>query len=139
MKKYLKSDNIGIFCHRTFLLYNLIEEGKMMFNEVILIGKLVSKPYLRETQQGVKLATMVLQIERPYRNNLGIRESDLVNCVLWRGIASQVSDTCDIGSFVGVKGRLQSKTFENDQNQSVLSMEVKVEHVELFDKYFMKK
>ncbi len=35
-----------------------------MFNEVILIGKLVDKPFLRETQQGVKLATIVLQIER---------------------------------------------------------------------------
>lgn len=110
-----------------------------MFNEVILIGKLVDKPFLRETQQGVKLATMVIQIERPYRNNLGIREIDYVNCILWKSMASQVTDCCEIGSFVGVKGRLQSRTYENSENQSVRSLEVKVEHVEILDKYLFKK
>lgn len=106
-----------------------------MFNEVILIGKLMNKPLLRETPQGVKLTTMVLQIERPYRNNLGVRDIDYINCVLWRGIASQVSENCEIGSFLGVKGRLQSKTYENSENQTVTTLEVKVEHIELLDKY----
>lgn len=45
-------------------LYLFMKGGGSMFNEVILIGKLVDKPFLRETQQGVKLATIVLQIER---------------------------------------------------------------------------
>ncbi len=120
-------------------LYLFMKGGGSMFNEVILIGKLVDKPFLRETQQGVKLATIVLQIERPYRNNLGIRENDYVNCILWKSMASQVTDCCEIGSFLGVKGRLQSRTYENSDNQSVSSMEVKVEHVEILDKYFFKK
>ena len=110
-----------------------------MFNEVILIGQLADKPYMRETQQGIRMATMVLRIERPYRNNLGVRETDLINCVLWRGIAHQVVDNCDVGSFIGVKGRLQSKTYENSDHQSISLLEVKVEHVELLDKYFYKK
>lgn len=110
-----------------------------MFNEVILIGKLVNKPFLKETQQGIKHASMVLQIERPYRNNLGIREIDYVNCILWKGIAAQVTDCCDVGSFLGVKGRLQSRTYENSENQSISSLEVKVEHIEFLDKYLIKK
>ena len=110
-----------------------------MFNEVILIGKLVDKPHLRETQQGIKMATMVLQVERPYRNNLGIRETDYINCIVWRSIANQVSDCCEIGSFIGVKGRLQSRSYDNSENQSVSTMEVKVEHVELLEKYLLKK
>ena len=52
-------------------------------------------------------------------------------------MASQVTDCCE--SFLGVKGRLQSRTYENSDNQSVSSMEVKVEHVEILDKYFFKK
>lgn len=110
-----------------------------MFNEVIIIGKLVKEPMLRETQHGVKLATIVIQVERPYRNNLGIRDNDYINCVLWKGIASQVIDSCKMGSFLGIKGRLQSKTYENADNQTMTSMEVKVEHVEFLDKYFIKK
>ena len=110
-----------------------------MFNEVILIGKLVNKPILKETSQGVRLANMVVQVERPYKNNLGIKEVDYVQCVLWRGIAAQVCETCDIGSFIGVKGRLQSRTHENSENQSVSIMEVKVEHIEFLDKYLIEK
>ena len=110
-----------------------------MFNEVILIGKLVNKPIIKETSQGVKLTNMVIQIERPYKNNLGIKDTDYIQCVLWRGIAAQVCETCDIGSMIGVKGRLQSKTHENSENQAISLMEVKVEHVEFLDKYFKEK
>ena len=110
-----------------------------MFNEVILIGKLVNKPVLKETSQGVRLANMVIQIERPYKNNLGIKETDYIQCVLWRGIAAQVCETCNIGSMIGVKGRLQSRTHENSENQLISIMEVKVEHIEFLDKYFIEK
>lgn len=110
-----------------------------MFNEVILIGKLVNKPVLKETNQGVRLANMVVQIERPYRNNLGIKETDYIQCVLWRGIAAQVCETCNIGSMIGIKGRIQSRTHENSENQSISIMEVKVEHIEFLDKYFIEK
>ncbi len=110
-----------------------------MFNEVILIGKLVNKPMLKETNQGVRLANMVIQIERPYKNNLGINETDYIQCILWRGIAAQVCETCHIGSIIGVKGRLQSRTHENSENQSISIMEVKVEHIEFLDKYFIEK
>lgn len=57
-----------------------------MFNEVILIGKLAESPKFRETPTGVKLATIILDVERPYRNNLGIRDHDFISCVLWKGI-----------------------------------------------------
>ena len=110
-----------------------------MFNEIIVIGRLANKPVMRETQNGIKLATIVLDIERPYRNNLGINDHDYITGVLWKGISQQVMDCCDIGSFLGVKGRLQSRTFESADNQSMTVMEVKVEHVEFFDKYFIKK
>ena len=40
-----------------------------MFNEIIVIGRLANKPVMRETQNGIKLATIVLDIERPYSNS----------------------------------------------------------------------
>ena len=110
-----------------------------MFNEVILIGKLAESPKFRETPTGVKLATIILDVERHYRNNLGIRDHDFISCVLWKGIAQEVMDCCEAGSFLGIKGRLQSKTFESSDHLSTTIMEVKVEHVEFLDKYFMKK
>ncbi|MEG0683770.1 MAG: single-stranded DNA-binding protein, partial [Coprobacillus sp.] len=73
------------------------------------------------------------------RNNIGIKESDYINCVLWKGISDTVNDCCDVGSILGVKGRLQSRTYETSDNLTMTSMEVKVEHVEFLDKYLMKK
>ncbi|WP_050635703.1 single-stranded DNA-binding protein [Candidatus Stoquefichus sp. SB1] len=108
-----------------------------MFNEIIVIGKLANEPVLKETSNGVKLATMVLDVERPYRNNLGIKDHDYISCVLWKGISQTVMDCCEIGSYIGIKGRLQSKTFESSDHQTTTVMEVKVEHVEFVDKYLM--
>ena len=110
-----------------------------MLNEVVLVGQLANKPVVGETQQGIKIATMVLQVYRPYRNNLGIQETDYINCTLWKGIASQVADCCKIGSVLGVKGRLISRSVELSNGEAVLLMEVKVENVVFFDKYLTKK
>lgn len=106
-----------------------------MFNEVIIIGKLASKPVLRATQNGTTMATAIIQVERPYRNNLGIKETDYINCLFWRGLASQVIDCCDIGSYIGVKGRIQSRSYEDDENKSITTFEVKVEHISLIENY----
>lgn len=110
-----------------------------MFNEIIVIGKLANKPFLKETSNGVKLATIVLDVERPYRNNLGIKDHDYISCVVWKGLCQTILDCCDIGSVLGVKGRLQSKTFETSDHMTSTIMEVKVEHVEFLDHYFVKK
>ncbi len=107
-----------------------------MFNEVILVGRLVEKPIVKETSNGVKLSTIVLDVERPFRNNLGFKDHDYINCVLWRGISASVNDCCEVGSILGIKGRLQSRNFESQDNQSICALEVKVEHVVFMDKYF---
>ncbi len=106
-----------------------------MFNEVIVIGKLVKKPVLKSTQSGVMMATAVIQVERPYRNNLGIREVDYINIVLWKGMAQTVIDCCDVGTYLGVRGRIQSRTYESEENKSYSMFEVKVEHVSFIEKY----
>ncbi len=108
-----------------------------MFNEVILIGKLANKPVIKSTTNGIKMATAIIEVERPYRNNLGIREIDHVHCVLWKSLAEMVNDCCDIGSFVGIKGRIQSRSYENESNQSISTMEVKVENVCFVEKYMI--
>lgn len=110
-----------------------------MFNEIIIIGKLAKKPVMKETSNGGKMITMVIDVERPYRNNLGIKDHDFISCILWKGIGQQVIDCCEIGSFLGIKGRLQSKTYETSQHLTSTIMEVKVEHIEFLDQYFVKK
>ncbi|MEG1146642.1 MAG: single-stranded DNA-binding protein, partial [Bacilli bacterium] len=41
-------------------------------------------------------------------------ETDFVDCVLWSGIATQTAEYCKKGDLIGVKGRLQTSTYEKD-------------------------
>lgn len=108
-----------------------------MFNEVIIIGRLANKPILRATQNGTLMATATISVERPYRNNLGVREVDYVNCLFWKGLASQVIDSCDVGTFIGIKGRIQSRSYEDGDNKTFSTFEVRVEHVSFVENYML--
>lgn len=106
-----------------------------MFNEVVLVGKLVNEPVLKETGNGTKLATAVLEIEKGFKNGVGVIESDYVTVVLWRGIAEALIDCTHLGSIIGVKGRLQTRTYETSDTQRITTMEVVAERVSFMDKY----
>lgn len=108
-----------------------------MFNEVILIGKLAKEPQITVLENGQKESRITLAIERPYRNPEGFKDVDLIRCILWKGISDMVEDHCDIGTFLGVKGRLQAKKTNAQDDDSTLDMEVKVEHLEFLEKHFM--
>ena len=47
----------------------------------------------------------------------------LFNCVLWKGIAENTATYCKKGDLVGVKGRLQSREYEfDDEKRKVVEL-----------------
>ncbi len=106
-----------------------------MINEVVLLGKLANEPTLKETNNGAKIAIAVLEIEKGFKNGIGVIESDYVSVILWRGIAEALIDCSKKGSIIGIKGRLQSRTFETSEKQRITTMEVVAEKVSFLDKY----
>ncbi len=106
-----------------------------MLNEVVLVGKLVKQPILKELSGGTKLSTAVLEIEKAFKNGVGVVESDYVTVVLWRGIAEALVDCSTVGSIIGVKGRLQTRTYETSERQRITTMEVVAEKLTFLDKH----
>ena len=78
-----------------------------MLNQVIIVGRLVKKPIVEENENGRKVATITLAVQRSYKNDEGIYDTDFIKCILWNGIAENTVEYCDKGDLVGVKGRLQ--------------------------------
>ena len=78
-----------------------------MLNQVIIVGRLVKKPIVEENENGRKVATITLAVQRSYKNAEGVYETDFIKCTLWNGIAENTVEYCDKGDLVGVKGRLQ--------------------------------
>lgn len=61
-----------------------------MLNFMVLVGKVKEIPEIRLTAAGTKIATMLLEVDRGFRNSNGEYDQDVFNVVLWRGIA----ETC---------------------------------------------
>ena len=88
-----------------------------MLNNVVLVGRLVKKPEVRDTENGKKMSFITLAIPRGYKNMNGEYDTDFVDCVLWDATASNTATYCDKGDIIGVKGRIQSRvaTTENEK------------------------
>ena len=98
-------------------------------NNVTLVGRLTGEPEIKELNDGTFRTLITVAVSRDYRNLEGEREADFVKCVLWNWIASATKDYCHKGDIVGIKGKLQSRTYENNDNEKKHILEVLVEKI----------
>lgn len=89
-----------------------------MLNQITLVGRLVSDPEIKETESGKKVSNITLAVNRSFKNEEGIYETDFIDCILWNGIATNTSEYCKKGDIIGVKGRVQS-TIVSDDSKSI--------------------
>lgn len=99
-----------------------------MLNQVVMVGRLVKNPELKETENGKKVTHITLAVPRSYKNPNGEYDTDYVDCTLWSGIAENTSEYCKKGDLVGVKGRIQTGSYEKD-GEKKYTTEVIVEKV----------
>ena len=97
-------------------------------NSVTLVGRLTQDPEVKENPDGTCRTIINLAVSRDYRNNDGLYDADFVKCVLWNGVATAAKDYCHKGDVVGIKGRLQTRTYE-EENKKKHIMEVIVDKV----------
>lgn len=88
-----------------------------MLNQTILVGRIAHEPELRETETGKKVTNVTLAVPRSYKNVEGEYETDFISCVLWQGIAENTVEYCHTGDLVGVKGHLQARQYETEENK----------------------
>ena len=98
-------------------------------NRVVLAGRLTKDPELRYTPNGNAVANFTIAINRPYRNQQGEQEADFINCVAWRKQAENLANYMRKGSLVGVDGRIQTRSYENQEGRRVFVTEVLAEHI----------
>jgi single-strand DNA-binding protein len=100
-----------------------------MLNQVVLVGRLVQNPEILPLENGKKKSSITLAVSRSFKNVDGEYETDFINCVLWNGIAENTCEYCKKGDIVGVKGRIQTRTVEQEDNQKKYYVEVVAEKV----------
>ncbi len=88
-----------------------------MLNQVILVGRLVQTPEIKVIDSGSKLSRITLAVPRSYKNINGEYETDFIDCTLWQGIAENTATYCKRGDIVGIKGRIETRKYENDNGK----------------------
>ena len=94
-----------------------------MLNQLVLVGRLVKKPELKKSENNKDYAFITLAVPRSFRNVKGEYETDFVDCILWDNAATNTVEYCNKGDIVGVRGRLQTRVIETEEDKrSVLEV-----------------
>ncbi|HFU4085613.1 TPA: single-stranded DNA-binding protein [Streptococcus suis] len=104
-----------------------------MINNVVLVGRMTRDAELRYTPSNQAVATFTLAVNRNFKNQNGEREADFVNCVIWRQQAENLANWVKKGALVGVTGRIQTRSYDNQQGQRVYVTEVVAESFQLLE------
>lgn len=98
-----------------------------MINNVVVVGRLTRAVDLRYTSNGTAYASFTLATDRDFKNQNGEKETDFINCVMWRKPAENLANYTKKGSLIGVEGRIQTRNYENEQGKRVYVTEVLAE------------
>ena len=102
-------------------------------NKVILLGRLTKDPETRYTQtNNTQVTSFSLAVPRRFKQE-GQPQVDFINIVAWSKTAEFVSKYFKKGQQVGIIGRIQTRNWEDEQEQKHYVTEVIAEEVYFAD------
>ena len=103
-------------------------------NKVILMGRLTRDPETRYTQTNNTLvASFSIAVNRRFVRQGEERQADFINIVAWSKTGEFCSKYFKKGQQVGVIGRIQTRTWDDDQGQKHYVTEVIAEETYFAD------
>ena len=100
-------------------------------NKVILMGRLTRDPEVRYTQTNNTLvASFSLAVNRRFARPGEERQADFINIVAWSKLGEFCSKYFKKGQQVGIIGRIQTRTWDDEQGQKRYVTEVIAEEID---------
>ncbi len=97
-------------------------------NKVIIIGRLTKDPELRNTASGTAMCTFSIANNRSYvKEGEKIEQGSFFNCIAWGKLGEVVVEYCKKGERIGIEGRLQQRSWEQDDGAKRSVVEIVVE------------
>ena len=100
-----------------------------MLNKIFIMGRLTRDPELRRTQNGTAVTSFTLAVDRDFKNADGTKETDFIDCVVWRQTAEFVSKYFTKGRMAVVEGRLQIRDWQDKDGNKRRNAEVVADNV----------
>ncbi len=95
-------------------------------NKLMLIGRVGRKPEMRYTAHGVPVTTFSIATARNWVDSDGATQvaTDWFNVVSWRHLAEQCYECLHKGSRVYLEGRVQTRSWEDEDGERHYQVEV---------------
>ncbi len=103
------------------------------FNQIVLVGRLVADPELRQTQSGVSVASFRIAVDRPRGRNGGERQTDFFGVSIWRERGERAAEFLQKGRLVLVSGRLQIREYTDRDNNRRTAVDVVANDFQMLD------
>lgn len=99
-------------------------------NCVQLLGRLTKDPEIRYTQtNNIPVASFTLAVNRRFAKETDEVKADFINIVVWNKTAEFVQKYFKKGMQIAIQGRIQTRTWDDDQGQKHYATEVIAEQV----------
>lgn len=98
-------------------------------NKVFLIGRLSRDPELRHTSNNTPVCQINMAISRPVSQGKD-PETDFINVVVWNKQAENLVKYVKKGNQIAIEGRIQTRSYDNEEGKKVYITEVLANHVE---------
>ena len=99
-----------------------------MLNRVVLMGRLVADPELKQTQNGVSVTSFRIAVDRNYVRQGEDRKADFFDIVAWRKTAEFIANNFGKGSLIAVEGQLQTRQYQAQDGTNRNVVEVVVDN-----------
>ena len=103
--------------------------GNKVLNQTVLVGRLTKDLEIKTLDNGKKIVNITVAIPRNFKNADGEYETDFINCILWNSVAENTAEYCKKGDIIGVRGRLQSSSYEKEDGAKVYTTELIAEKI----------
>lgn len=103
-------------------------------NVVVLIGRMVADPELKYTPSGVAVCSFRIAVDRRFKSESGEKEADFIDIVAWKQSAEFAANYLGKGRLVAVHGRLQVRSWVQQDGQKRWKTEVVAENLQGLDK-----
>lgn len=85
-----------------------------MLNQTLLVGRIVSKPELNQTETGKNYASITIAVPKSYVNENGEHEANFIDLTAWNERIVRKSDHLLKGDLVLVEASIQTRLVEKE-------------------------
>lgn len=103
-----------------------------MLNHLVIMGRLVSSPELKQTPSGVDLCNFTIACDRDFKNG-DEKVADFFDVTAWRHTAKFISGNFSRGRMIVVSGRLQSRKYTDKNGNNRTAIEIQCENAYFAD------